>query len=217
MNVKRVSHAQTGQDVLVDFLLKRHGIIPRAGAFSGFYVDLGCAYPIKGSNTYFFYERGWEGLCVDANPDAEAEFVRVRPRDRFLNTGVGGEGGSMEFFLFENPQHNTFNASRAAVEGRRAVRSVTVPVDTLASILSRHVPEGRTIEFLSMDIEGLERAALESMDWTRHRPRLVLIEAFGSLETVMSAPETAVLTGNGYRMLAFTGHDTVFIDAARPR
>jgi FkbM family methyltransferase len=212
MNVKRISHAQTGQDVLVDFLLKRHGIIPRAGEFSGFYVDLGCAYPIKSSNTYFFYERGWQGVCVDANPDAEEEFRRVRPRDTFVNSGVGGEAGSMEFFIFENPQHNTFNAARAAVSGRKIVRSLPVPIDTLASILSRHVPEGRTIEFLSMDIEGLEKVALEGMDWSRHRPRIVLIEAFGSLETISDAPETGVLVRNGYRMLAFTGHDAAFID-----
>ena len=216
VNPTRVSHAQTGQDVLVDFLLRRHRIIPKGPEpYEGFYVDLGCAFPVKHSNTYFFYERGWSGLCVDANPDMEAAFRRVRPRDAFVNLGIGGEKATLEFFLFANPELNRFGGSKARVGPREALRSVEVVVDTPAALLHRHVAAGRTIDFMSMDLEGLELAALGGMDWEAHRPRLLLIEAFGAPDKVAASPEATLLRAQDYELVASTGHDAIFLDRAR--
>jgi len=31
----------------------------------GIYLDIGCAHPIKYSNTYLLEQRGWAGVCID--------------------------------------------------------------------------------------------------------------------------------------------------------
>ena len=31
----------------------------------GFYLDVGCGEPVRGSNTYLFYKKGFSGLLVD--------------------------------------------------------------------------------------------------------------------------------------------------------
>ena len=59
------SYAQTEEDIVLDALLG-HKV-------SGFYVDVGCNDPVKMSNTYRFYLRGWRGIAIDAN----AEFARA--------------------------------------------------------------------------------------------------------------------------------------------
>ena len=53
----------------------------------------------------------------------------------------------------------------------RAVR-----VTTLARVCERHV-EG-TIDFLKIDVDGHAGEVLAGGDWTRWRPRVVLVEAF---------------------------------------
>ena len=32
---------------------------------NGFYVDIGCYHPIKGSLTYYLFKKGWNGLNID--------------------------------------------------------------------------------------------------------------------------------------------------------
>ena len=50
-----------------------------------------------------------------------------------------------------------------------------VPVERLDAVLSRHLPPGRQIDFLSIDAEGFDLKVLASNDWARFRPRCVLV------------------------------------------
>ena len=52
---------------------------------------------------------------------------------------------------------------------------VRVPATTLTSILDRH--RVKRIDFLSLDVEGFELQVLQGIDFERHRPSLMLIEA----------------------------------------
>ena len=36
---------------------------------NGFFVDVGAFDPIKYSNTYLFYKKGWRGINIEPNPD----------------------------------------------------------------------------------------------------------------------------------------------------
>lgn len=211
--MKRVSHSQTGQDILVDFILRRKGFIPvSSDSYSGFYLDIGCSHPVRGSNTYFYYERGWRGICIDANPEAEAEFTRVRPEDTFINCGIGHEPDQLDFYIFKNPQHNTFNGGRAKARPASLVTTINVQVDTLSNILARNMKPDQIIDFMSMDIEGLELSALSGMDLDKYRPRLILIESLVSIERVAISPISKKLAENNYKLVAHTGHDSVFLD-----
>ena len=46
---------------------------------------------------------------------------------------------------------------------------------TLARVCEQH--SGQTIDFLKIDVESYEREVLEGADWSRYRPRVVLVEA----------------------------------------
>ena len=77
----RISFSNSGDDIQ---LLKLIG-----SSRPGFYLDIGCWDPIRHSNSYFFYLRGWRGICVDANPSMQPKFNKFRPNDIFINKGVG--------------------------------------------------------------------------------------------------------------------------------
>jgi hypothetical protein len=52
---------------------------------------------------------------------------------------------------------------------------VNVPARTLSAILDAHGIE--RVDLLSLEVEGFELAALQGIDFSRHAPRWLLIEA----------------------------------------
>ena len=80
-----------------------------------------------------------------------------------------------EFFLFDSPALNTASseeADRAVRMGQgKVVDRHTVQTVTLPGLLDRYLRPGQPIDFLSIDVEGLDAAILQSHDFARYRPR----------------------------------------------
>ena len=55
--------------------------------------------------------------------------------------------------------------------------TVQVQAKTLVSVLDEHLPQSRDIDFMSVDVEGHEKAVLSSNDWSKYRPRVICVEA----------------------------------------
>jgi hypothetical protein len=49
------------------------------GVASGTYIDVGANHPIENSVTALFYERGWQGIVVEPQPE-----LHTLPQDRML-------------------------------------------------------------------------------------------------------------------------------------
>lgn len=57
----------------------------------------GANHPTSNSNTYFFEKcLGWEGVCVEANPDLANEFVGKR-QCKLENVCVSNKATTLEF------------------------------------------------------------------------------------------------------------------------
>lgn len=209
----RKSYSQVAEDLLIAFFLHKEKEVS--------YIDIGCLWPTRQSNSFFFYERGGQGLCIDPNPDIRAEYEAARPRDTFLNLGVGAQEGSLTYHRFQNPVFNTFLAERAAKleatgrPGRTPIGSVEIPVRPLASILREldwRARFGPRVDFLSMDVEGLEMDVLSSIDFTYVRPRLIVLETAVTERAPEANPCIAFLREQGYQLSGWTGHDAFLLD-----
>jgi FkbM family methyltransferase len=215
---RRVSYAQVAEDLLIAHYLGR-----REEPVT--YLDIGCLWPIHASNSYLFYERGGVGVCIDPNPDLKPLFDRQRPRDVFVNCGVGAVSGTLAYHRYEGAVFNTFSVQRvkelektAHLPGRRRVDTVEVSVRPVMEILeelewTRRFAHG--FDFMSIDVEGLELEVLDSIDWTALRPRIVCCETLLVAHRLQDNPVVDRLERAGYRMAGFTGHD-VFMRRARP-
>jgi FkbM family methyltransferase len=146
----------------------------------GFYVDIGAADGIGLSNTYFFEQMGWRGVCVEPHPQRYLECVRARPRSRVVHAAVSRRGswGLANFtvvvgapdlsFLTTNAAH----VARARIEGQGLV-PVPVPLADMEAILA---PYDGPIDFVSLDVEGAELDVLHGFDLQRRRPAAWVIE-----------------------------------------
>ena len=186
------------------------------GYKSGFYVEVGAHHPFRFSNTYLFYSKGWSGVCVDPLPGTLDGFKRWRPRDVALEVGIAESTGSMQYYMFNEPALNTFDKKladeRDGFGSYKIIETRAVPLLPLRDVLQRHLPNGKVIEFLSVDVEGLDLAVLKSNDWERYRPRVVVAECLKSdLRSLLDDPVTRYLSDLEYVPYAKTGNSVIFV------
>lgn len=164
-------YGQDGEDLILNRLLD--------GQALGFYVDVGAHHPVRFSNTYLFYRRGWRGINIDAMPGSMREFESIRPRDINIECGVAGSAGKLTYHRFNEPALNTFDLAEAQHKNKppyQLLDTVEVAVERLDALLARFLPAGQRIDFLSVDVEGKDEEVLRSNDWNRYRPSFVLAE-----------------------------------------
>jgi len=202
----QMSYAQDGEDLILDRLLDR----PE----KGFFVDVGAHHPARFSNTYLFYQRGWRGINIDAQPGSMRAFARKRPRDINIECGVAGEAGRLSYYRFNEPALNTFNPEEAHRKNRtpyHLIDTVEVEVQRLDALLQRHLPPDQVIDFLSVDVEGKDEEVLASNDWTRYRPRFVLAETLRTdLLRLPDCPLVRLLRSVGYTPVSKAYNTTFF-------
>lgn len=193
-----ITYAQNREDLYLWALLGHRT--------NGTYVDIGCNEERSHSVTRLFYERGWSGLNIDANESFGAQY-RVRTRDRFIATGIGAEPGQLLFRVYPE-QHglSTFDPAtkEAHVDSGMPYKDVTVPVRTLDDVLAE---SGLShVDFLKIDVEGLEPAVLHGLDLSVVRPTVIVLEA-----SSIAACE-AILLPNRYHREFFDGLNVYYVD-----
>lgn len=196
-----LSYAQQFEDVLLERVFKERQI--------GSYIDIGAHSPVVDSVTARFYARGWSGVNVEPLPWRHAELVRTRPRDVNLRVLCGENGEPVEF-IARRSADGLSSLIHLPDEGGEPI---SCKVHSLASICENHAPEA--IDFLKVDVEGMESSVLRSNDWSRFRPTIVLVEATHPNTTELSCGEwEPFLLSQNYRLAAFDGLNRYYIEGA---
>lgn len=206
------AYSQEGEDMIMRRLFE--------GKKMGFYIDVGAHHPKRFSNTYLFYKMGWSGINIDAMPGSMTPFRRSRPRDINVEAAIGRGAQRLTYFMFNDPALNTFEEGLArSRDGRgsfRLVKQQEIVTVTLAELLDKHLPAGQAIDFLSIDVEGLDLDVLQSSNWQRYRPEYLLVESAGT--TVLEAMQDNIgmfLSAQGFNLIAKTVSTAIFQDQRR--
>jgi FkbM family methyltransferase len=209
----KLSFAQNGEDMLLDPLFYHLGIsVPTS-------LDIGAYHPSYGSNTYHFYRMGGRGVLVEPNPDLTGLLRSVRPRDTLLTVGIGTDATpAADFYRMSTPQNNTFD-KRTAEEMHNAPGSkckilevVKLPLVGVNQVIAEHFG-GKAPDLVSIDVEGLDLAILNTLDFARYRPPVFCVEH--SHLPAERAELLALFDKLGYAVRGLTGPNTVFVDGRR--
>lgn len=201
------SYSQEGEDLIIDKLLNYKK--------NGFYIDIGAHHPMKYSNTFIFYKRGWNGINVDAMPDSMKEFEKMRPRDINLQAAISNNNSEATFYIFNEPALNTLNAEEAKNKdnknGYKIIRELKLKTLKLSEILDKQLLENQEIDFLSIDTEGNDLKVLKSNNWEKYKPKLVLVEdlKFKNIEDYYQSETYIFMKNLNYSVVAKT-INTVF-------
>ena len=189
------SFSQDGEDLLLRPLLLAN--TANYDDYKGFYIDIGAHHPFRYSNTMHFYEQGWRGINIEPTPAAIELFNQYRERDVNLNIGIGGERGKKTLYQYSESSLNSFeqHVSEGNDGSYAVVGTVEVEIYTLAQTLEQYLPANTAIDFMSIDVAGLDLALLNSNNWEKYRPRFVMVEDVDSNFSKLDASEV-------YRFLA---------------
>lgn len=212
METWKKSYSQFGEDILLDHIFDNIFKIPK-----GFYVDFGCFHPQKYSNTARLFEAGWRGLNVDANPASIALFEEARPGDINIASGVADEAAELDFFVFRGGAASTFDPKLKSVyenKGWAVEKIITVPVETPSKILSSNLPFNQFIDYVNIDIEGMDDRVIRSFDFLRHRPHCITIETGNSTIGDGDSNIVSFMKSKGYRYYSQIAITSFFLNSS---
>lgn len=172
---------------------------------TGTYIDIGAGHPIADNVSFFFYERGWQGIVVEPQRNLIDLYSRLRPRDISVCALIGTRSGLTDFHVFDafhglsTTNVNYANAAKALGAGYKTTQ---LSMMSLAQLCKDYALT--TIDFLKIDVEGAEGDVLRSGDWDRYRPKAVVVEAItpGAGEPSWEEWEPFLLA-QGYRFVLF--------------
>lgn len=199
------SYSQEGEDLILKRLFNKQ---------DGFYVDVGAHHPRRFSNTFLFYKKGWKGINIDAMPGSMKLFKEQRSRDINLEIPIAKEHKALTYFQFNEPALNTFchELALSRKEPYRIIEKQSMEAFPLKEILEKHLTKGQFIDFLSVDVEGLDLEVLQSNDWSRFRPKVVLVEKlYRSLHQLQDEPIHYFMTDQNYQFFAKAVNTTFYI------
>ncbi len=206
----KTSYSQCGEDLLISFVLELiHGKRLMR------YLDIGANHPFHISNTALLYAAGGEGVLVEPDPYFASLLRSKRPRDCVLEYGVHFSGEThADFYIMDPPTLNTFSKvemERYIGMGHQLKKVMQIELRNINIILEQAGP----LDFMNVDVEGLDKAILEDVDWERFRPTCVCVESV-SYETKQEPKKineiNELMHKKGYFQYADTFINTIFID-----
>ncbi len=201
------SYSQTGEDMV----LRR--LVNQQKNYKGFYVDVGAHHPFRFSNTAYFYKQGWCGINIEASPDLIPAFAKLRKRDINLNVAIGLSVDPLTFFIFNEQALNTFDKDLAMsrTQGKSKIaKTVDIKQIKLSEALDKYLKTNQKIDFLSIDVEGMDLEVLKSNDWTKYAPDCILIESEINLMAPAENEVYNYLVNLQYELIAQTQITAVF-------
>lgn len=209
--LRKTSYSQSGEDLLIVFVLDLiHGKRPKT------YLDIGANHPFYLSNSALLYNKGGKGVLVEPDPYYANLLRRKRPRDKVLQLGVHFSGEEKaDFFVMDSPTLNTFShheMERYVSMGHSLTNTLSVELKNINVILDNAGP----VDFMNLDIEGLDQTILEMIDWQKYRPTCICVETITyetQDEPTKNHAINELMNDNGYILYADTFINSIFIDS----
>jgi FkbM family methyltransferase len=203
-----VSYSQEGEDLILERIFGKKA--------KGFFIDVGAHHPVKYSNTYIFYLKGWRGINIDAMPGSMEVFNELRPDDINIECPISDDEEELTYYIFNEPALNTFSEEEAkkkdGIENFKVTRTEKLRTKKLANVVAEYLPNGQGVDFISIDVEGLDLRVLKSIDWNVIKPKIILVEDLSrDLEIIFEKGEVRkYLQTKGYKIFAKTVNTVFF-------
>uniref|UniRef100_A0A7R9WWS3 Methyltransferase FkbM domain-containing protein n=1 Tax=Craspedostauros australis TaxID=1486917 RepID=A0A7R9WWS3_9STRA len=187
---------------------------------NGTYIEMGGLDGVKFSNSHVFNKAlDWKGVHVEADPRNYKNLVKNRPNEiANVHAGVCLEDrdlhwvhvphdaavcGFLEFAAedFKKKHWRPFMIKRAKV----------VKCRRFENILHEVVGDSFHFDFFSLDIEGAELLALQSLDFDEFQFGMILVEADGTNERKDESIK-AILDRAGYRFIDTINRSNWFVN-----
>jgi FkbM family methyltransferase len=206
------SYSQSGEDKILNLMFNS------LGRSKITYLDIGTNHPVAINNTFLFYRKGGNGVCVEPNPEFASLIKKYRPRDTSLSIGIGVyDNVSADFYVMSSHVLSTFSKDEAYEldrAGKYTIKEVlSIPLKTINTIIKENFDQ--PIDLVSIDVEGWNEEIVDSFDFTKNRPFSFCVETITFAEDNSGKKLTRIIDRfleNDYSVYADTRINTIFVD-----
>ena len=212
--LKKTRYSQWGEDQYIfDFFKDKK---------NGVYFDVGCFHPFMYNNTCLLHNKGWQGINIDINPTSIDLFNIARPRDINLCTTIDENKSEFKYYFdpfspvntldkefykdFKDSYIKKFKKDVFVGDVVKTVKSKTI--DEILKISERY----KKIDFLNIDIEGMDLKIIKQILPYKFKPKLISIETHNP-DNVKSRDCDQInnfLINNDYKVFKRVGPTTLF-------
>jgi len=204
--------SEHGEDILIHRLLLWQE--------NGFYIDCGAYHARRMSLTARLRSFGWTGMNIDIDEEVVGSLKKDIPGSVAVCAAIGSDDATVNFYKYKDSVLNTTDPAQhqhlQLIEGRGElftsfVGARKVNTRSVASILDEYqIPEG-AVDFLNLDIEGVELIALEGFPWGLQTPKVIAVEIHRlNLERCGANPIVNFLFRKGYVLQSYVFHTAIF-------
>ena len=190
----------------------------------GIYIDIGCQHPIKNSNTYLLYKKGWEGINVDLDNDNIDLFKISRSNDDNFNKALSNDIKEVDLYFYHKKSPiNTIDKKTSEFQKANVSSIKKIKTDTLNNIILNTKYKDCTFDLLSIDVEGHELEVLKGFDITKFSPKVIVVEYLDlniskleiknlNIKNILSTEIYKYLVSKNYVLVNCIYSDLVFVN-----
>jgi FkbM family methyltransferase len=177
----------------------------------GYFVDIGAHDGITFSNSKFFEELGWDGVCIEPNPKVFDMLLSNRKCKCIKKAITNNKGISQFFQITDGPDmlsglvgEFTDNAI-ARIHHELESFSESFDYIDVECDLFENIIQNNKIDFLSLDTEGNELKILQTIDFNKFDIDVITIENNDYDNKFFN-----YITPKGYQFIVRLGCDEVY-------
>jgi FkbM family methyltransferase len=177
----------------------------------GFYLDIGSGDPVRGSNTFSLYKKGWRGILIDPLPKNIFLNKLIRRKDKSIQGFVGKTKSEITFYELDPYEYSTAVEPRALelIKNKDAkLVQITLQSSVVISELDLNFDQNNP-SLLSIDCEGYDFEILKTIEFKKYKFRIVIIEDFEL--KVHSSKIYKLLIKNNYQFIERTGPSSIYV------
>ena len=200
-------YSQFGEDAILEKYLKED---------KGFYLDIGSGDPVRGSNTYFLYKKGWKGVLIDPLTRNIFSSKIIRRKDKIIQELVGATNKSYPFFEMYPYEYSTTSDEivKDLINNKKAKLVKKVQLNTFSvSELNLNINLDQP-SLLSVDCEGFDLEVLKTIDLKTIKFRVICAEDFDYNPASKSSAINQYLNENGYEIVDRAGPSSIYVKSS---
>jgi FkbM family methyltransferase len=149
---------------------------------SGYFVDIGAHDGVAGSNSLYFENEGWDGLCFEPISNV-FDMLKQNRKCKCINKAISNREEVSQFFVIdgmsevlsglvnEYSEEHIIRINREIQEHNQSFEYIDVQCSTFEKEIGNH-----NIDILSIDTEGSELSILKTIDFKKYNVNVMIVE-----------------------------------------
>lgn len=86
----------------------------------------------------------------------------------------------------------------------KIINEIEIQTEPLSAVLDKYLPANQQIDFITIDVEGLDLQVLQSNNWEKYKPTYILVEDSINFTNLADSEVNSFLENHGYKIIAKT-------------